>query len=321
MDARVTLTPSQALLSQAKELARRGQRREARSRLERLLGAEPDHFDALLWLAALAQDPQESIRYLRRALVVSPDSPAALAGLRWAEERARGSQPSRDTSAVAGESSLPLLVDVLLLSGVVVVAVAACIILVFMLFQGPETIRAAYAPTATATLTLVPTPTFPPTVSATTLPTSTPTPQPKATHTPLPTDTATRVGSAQPSLRTSLGIKRIEIDLSEQQLTAYEGEAVVLQVLVSTGIARYPTPLGEYQVIRKVPKQVMSGPDYYLPNVEFVSYFYKGYAMHGTYWHDNFGQPMSHGCVNMRNDDAQWVYAWAPQGTPVTVRR
>ena len=63
----------------------------------------------------------------------------------------------------------------------------------------------------------------------------------------------------------------------------------------------------------------MSGAGYYLPNVEFVSYFYKGYAIHGTYWHNNFGQPMSHGCVNMTNADASWIYGWAPMGTPVRV--
>jgi len=125
--------------------------------------------------------------------------------------------------------------------------------------------------------------------------------------------------SDQPSPRTSLGTKRIEIDLSEQQLTAFEGETPVLAVPVSTGVARFPTPLGEYQILRKVRSQVMSGPGYYLPNVEYVCYFYKGYAMHGTYWHDNFGQPMSHGCVNMRNEDAAWLYDWAPIGTPVNV--
>jgi len=64
----------------------------------------------------------------------------------------------------------------------------------------------------------------------------------------------------------------------------------------------------------------MSGPGYNLPNVQFVAYFYRDYAMHGTYWHDNFGHPMSHGCVNLRNIDAEWLYGWAPIGTPVLVR-
>jgi lipoprotein-anchoring transpeptidase ErfK/SrfK len=122
-------------------------------------------------------------------------------------------------------------------------------------------------------------------------------------------------------LTTPLGAKRIVIDLSEQRLMAYEGEELLLNALVSTGVAWYPTPPGEYRIIRRVRSQVMSGPGYYLPNVQFVSYFYRGYAMHGTYWHTNFGHPMSHGCVNLTNEDAQWIWGWAPKGTPVTVRQ
>jgi lipoprotein-anchoring transpeptidase ErfK/SrfK len=91
--------------------------------------------------------------------------------------------------------------------------------------------------------------------------------------------------------------------------------------MVSTGTGNTPTPVGEYAIYSKVRSQTMSGPGYSLPNVEFVSYFYSSYAIHGTYWHNNFGQPMSHGCVNMRNTDAEWLYTWAPIGTPVSVRR
>jgi lipoprotein-anchoring transpeptidase ErfK/SrfK len=118
---------------------------------------------------------------------------------------------------------------------------------------------------------------------------------------------------------TDLGLKWIELDLSAQELTAYEGETEVFSALVSTGIASMPTPLGEHQIYRKIRSQVMSGPGYYLPNVEWVSYFVKGYAIHGTYWHTNFGHPMSHGCVNMTNDDAKWIYEWAPLHTKVVV--
>jgi lipoprotein-anchoring transpeptidase ErfK/SrfK len=285
-----------------------------------LLRTEPDHVEALLWLAALAQDPQQSVRYLNRVLEISPNHPAAQAGLQWAEERQLGSLSPIDESVQADAGSLSPLLDTLLLSGIVMVSIAACLILVFMLFRGPETLRAAHDPSATATSSPVPTPTYVPTLTPVPTYTAAPTQQPSATFTPQPTATMARAAATQPSLRTPLGVKRIEIDLSEQQLTAYEGDTAVLRVLVSTGVARYPTPPGEYQVIRKVRKQVMSGPGYYLPNVEYVSYFYKGYAMHGTYWHDNFGQPMSHGCINMRNDDAQWVYSWVALGTPVIVR-
>ena len=65
----------------------------------------------------------------------------------------------------------------------------------------------------------------------------------------------------------------------------------------------------------------MSGPGYYLPDVPFIMYFYKGYGLHGTYWHNNFGQPMSHGCVNMPTPEAEWAYNWAGIGTPVIVQQ
>jgi lipoprotein-anchoring transpeptidase ErfK/SrfK len=63
----------------------------------------------------------------------------------------------------------------------------------------------------------------------------------------------------------------------------------------------------------------MSGPGYYLPNVPYVMYFYRGYGIHGTYWHNNFGTPMSHGCVNFPTDDAGWLFDFASVGTVVNV--
>jgi lipoprotein-anchoring transpeptidase ErfK/SrfK len=121
-------------------------------------------------------------------------------------------------------------------------------------------------------------------------------------------------------MRTALGEKWIDIELSTQTLTAYEGDTPVLSALVSTGVPGMPTPQGEYTVYRKIRSQVMSGPGYYLPNVEWVLYFYRGYALHGTYWHNNFGHPMSHGCVNLTNADAKWIYEWAPREMRVRVR-
>ena len=64
------------------------------------------------------------------------------------------------------------------------------------------------------------------------------------------------------------------------------------------------------------------GVDYYdLPNVPYSMFFYQGYAIHGTYWHTNFGHPMSHGCVNLPTAEAKWFYEWAPVGTPVVSHR
>jgi LysM repeat protein len=109
----------------------------------------------------------------------------------------------------------------------------------------------------------------------------------------------------------------IDIDLTKQRLTAYEGDTAVFSSLVSTGVAGWRTAAGEFAVRTKVDSQTMSGPGYYLPNVQYVMYFYGAVAIHGTYWHNNFGQPMSHGCVNLPTDAAGWLYEWASIGTPV----
>ncbi len=141
----------------------------------------------------------------------------------------------------------------------------------------------------------------------------------------LATAPAQRIGQA-PDYAEGLWPKWIDIDLSKQSLTAYEGDLPVFSALVSTGIARYPTPTGTFRIMRKLPSDDMTGglagtdDYYYLPAVPWVMYFRSGgYAIHGTYWHNNFGRPMSHGCVNMRIPDAQWLYSWAPLGTVVVV--
>lgn len=113
--------------------------------------------------------------------------------------------------------------------------------------------------------------------------------------------------------------KQIIVVLSQQKVYAYENGALLREYLVSTGLPRTPTVQGDFSILWKVRSQLMDGEDYYLPNVEWVSYFYQDYAIHGTYWHENFGRPMSHGCVNMRNEDAQFIYEWAPIGTSVKV--
>ena len=111
----------------------------------------------------------------------------------------------------------------------------------------------------------------------------------------------------------------IDVNLSEQQVYVYEGDVLVNSFLVSTGLPDTPTVTGEYRIYIKVPIQDMSGPGYYLRDVPWVMYFYDEYGFHGTYWHNNFGTPMSRGCVNLRVDDAAWLYNWASVGTRVSV--
>ncbi|MBX3014734.1 MAG: L,D-transpeptidase [Caldilineaceae bacterium] len=107
----------------------------------------------------------------------------------------------------------------------------------------------------------------------------------------------------------------IRVDLSEQIVVAYEGEKPVRAFIVSSGLPGTPTVTGEFRIRTKVSEQVMYGGVganyYYLPGVKWVQYFYQDYSFHGTYWHNNFGQPMSHGCLNMTNADAKWLFDWA----------
>jgi lipoprotein-anchoring transpeptidase ErfK/SrfK len=113
------------------------------------------------------------------------------------------------------------------------------------------------------------------------------------------------------------GEKWIEVNLSEQKVYAYEGTEQVNEFVVSTGLPGTPTVTGEFRMWARTPMQDMSGGNraagnyYYLKDVKWVQYFYQSYGFHGTYWHNNFGNPMSRGCVNMTNDDAQWLFDWA----------
>ncbi|MCI0552337.1 MAG: L,D-transpeptidase, partial [Anaerolineae bacterium] len=115
------------------------------------------------------------------------------------------------------------------------------------------------------------------------------------------------------------GKRWIDVNLSEQRAYAYEGDIIVNAFIVSTGTARTPTVTGKYKIWIKLKSTTMSGPGYHLTNVPYTMYFYKGYGLHGTYWHNNFGIPMSHGCVNLSIPDAQWLYNWAFEGTEVNV--
>lgn len=122
--------------------------------------------------------------------------------------------------------------------------------------------------------------------------------------------------------------KRIVVDVSEQVLYAYDGDELFMQESISTGKEFTPTPRGTFIIFKKTPSRYMQGPvpgvsdDYYdLPGVPWDLYFTHGGAViHGAYWHENFGQPWSHGCVNLPSQRAKQLYLWADVGTPVTVQ-
>jgi hypothetical protein len=105
--------------------------------------------------------------------------------------------------------------------------------------------------------------------------------------------------------------KWIEVNVTEQRVTAWEGSVPVMSFLSSTGLPGTPTVLGEFNIYWKLESTLMTGPDYYLPDVPYTMYFYRGYGLHGAYWHNNFGQPMSHGCVNLKIEEAKQLFEWA----------
>lgn len=139
--------------------------------------------------------------------------------------------------------------------------------------------------------------------------------------------------------------KKIYIDLSAQRLYAKEGDRIIYEFLISSG-KWGRTPTGEFTTWIKLRSTRMAGGSkelgtyYNLPNVPYTMYFYnaqipkwRGFGIHGAYWHNNFGHPMSHGCINMKPEEARLLYVWAnPQsgensitisaanpGTPISI--
>jgi lipoprotein-anchoring transpeptidase ErfK/SrfK len=201
-------------------------------------------------------------------------------------------------------------------------------------------IAQAPLPTETATpVPALPTATLEPAATPTSVPTDAPTAIPSATETPgvlamdILADTPTSAYVPPTSVPTSAvandpqpsypsqgnGVRWIDVDLTNQMVYAYEGDVIVNSFVVSTGTAYTPTVTGKFKIWIKLKKTNMSGPGYYLADVPYTMYFYKGYGLHGTYWHNNFGTPMSHGCVNLSIPDAEWLYYFASEGTVVNV--
>ncbi len=127
---------------------------------------------------------------------------------------------------------------------------------------------------------------------------------------------------------TASSSKQIIVDRSDQMLYAYDGDSLFMKEPISTGLEFTPTPRGTFTVYKMTPSRYMQGPlpgisdQYYdLPGVPWNLYFtYQGAVIHGAYWHDHFGEPWSHGCVNLPTDQAEKLYRWAELGTRVLVR-
>jgi len=347
-----------ALLRDGMAAARAGRWAQARRFFEAVLRLDPRNEEAILWWAGLARDPHVTLAALTHLLEVNPRNQRARRGVRAARRqlptrsapsgsaatRHRAPQTTTSPSALrenapqrpqeggqeqasSRHGSAPTTADRrlnALFIGLALLIVAFSSALVAVVFpDAPQAVWAAFNPTATPTVTATATatPTASPTATPTASPTAMPTPTPSPTHTPSPTPTpAPTLALAVPPISSApTDDKWIDIDLSDQRLVAYVGAVPVYAIRVSTGIPRFPTIKGQFHIYLKLPSTLMSGQGYYLPNVPWTMYYHKSFAIHGTYWHDNFGQPMSHGCVNLPTPDAKWLFDWTPQGTLVVV--
>lgn len=117
----------------------------------------------------------------------------------------------------------------------------------------------------------------------------------------------------------------VEVNISEQTTTLWEQGYVRQSYLISSGLHSTPTPIGEFSILKKLETHVYDGrPEYFFPNTKWNLRYKAGgtgsnYYFHTAYWHNNFGNRMSHGCVNMREEDAEFLYHWADIGTPVWI--
>lgn len=117
--------------------------------------------------------------------------------------------------------------------------------------------------------------------------------------------------------------KTIKVSIKDQRLRYYTGEYLVNEIKISSGIARLPTPKGKFTIDKKMPSHLYAGVGYFYPNTKWNMRFkfhkLGSYYIHGAYWHNDFGKPKSHGCINVAYKDVETLYNWAPIGTPVTI--
>lgn len=334
------------LLKEGKAAAKDGQRAEARRAFRAVLTQDPTNRTALLWMAWLSDNPHAGLAYADRALVLDPDNAHARAARRWADSRidsAPQEPSSQEPPQPETRRGWRRLAPVAALGSVGAFITGMLLILLWYAPQAPPAIAALVVtpcPTPTGTATSVPSPSSTVTPSPTNTPTDTPVPTetqtPTPTTTPSPTPTSTSTATPRPTqpppsptpeemspARSSVAgnVRWIDVDVTRQILTAYEGQTPVRTTPVSTGLPRTPTPVGKYHIYVKLLRDDMRGPDYYLRDVPYTMYFYKGYGLHGTYWHSNFGHPMSHGCINLPTEEAKWLFNWASVGTLVNIHR
>ena len=117
------------------------------------------------------------------------------------------------------------------------------------------------------------------------------------------------------------GSKWVHVDLGEQTLVAYEGGKPVYATVISSGKEGYEPPTGLFKVQQKYISTTMNATDpidgfYEVEEVPWTLYYHRGYALHGAYWHTDFGKVRSHGCTNIAPVDARWIYYWSDPEVP-----
>lgn len=321
------VSASQALQAAHAALSR-SDRAAARRSARLAASLAPEHEAPWLYLAATAE-PRAGLAYLAKALEINPRSKAARKAIRWmvrrlppAERRMAVAQAGLPQNMAVRFVPLEALMPRRLISprSAVLASVVVAGIGFWLGRQPADAQQPQFDSAPIAKASPSPTPTNTPTAT----PTPTPTPTPTFTPTPTPTDTPTPRPalsweySTDPQELANEG-RWIDVDLSAQRVTAYDGVEQVRSFVVSTGTAIHPTVTGQFRVYIKLTSTPMAGPGYYLPGVPYTMYFYKGYALHGTYWHNNFGTPMSHGCINLTIPDSEWLFHFAEVGTLVNV--
>ena len=345
-----------SLLQQAKTAVQQKNQAQARRLLHQAVRQDPQDYRGWLWLASVAPTPQASLEYVNRAGMLAPNNVTVQKARLWAEKRlSRTEQATPAAITIPAEEYksrwpqlarwLAIALVVLLLGAGGVFAwqyfqpatepMADTAVLTSSLSPSNDTEQAnsaAAAAPAKATATQTPQPYVPAKQIASTgsdqpRPTWTVTPTPSPTPTPTPTVIPTFVNPNYQDAVRPFGVganeRWIDVNLTTQTLRAYEGDNVVFSTLISSGTWEHPTVTGQFRIWLEYESQTMDGRllgyDYYLENVPYVMYFYQDYALHGTFWHSNFGTPMSHGCVNLETNDAAWLYNFATIGTLVNV--
>jgi lipoprotein-anchoring transpeptidase ErfK/SrfK len=321
------------LIQQAMQAYKEKDYAQARTLAHQAVQITPGKDDAWLILAACSST-KPRLEYLRRALSINPQNKRTREQYRLTLQKI---SPNSDTEQQKTKPAkirfpfslfafLPWIIAVFLFgSGFIYVLGNPGNIPTFHTSPLAKNIYAQLYPTSTPLPTQVITETPTPRPTHTEQPTIIPseTRLPTTTSTPFPTATAKPTITSTPTLTIPLAAMGetiwIDIDLSEQKLYAYEGSTIVNTFIVSTGTETHPTIPGEYRIYVKYITDDMAGPGYYLFDVPYVMYYDHGFGIHGTYWHTNFGTPASHGCTNMRPEDAEWLFNWASVDTLVVI--